>query len=149
MLARQHGPQLKATLDRPNREQTMTINNGYWVHLYFRGSTVEALENTLERLGALRDRQTQDGWQWTFDSSHQVAELHMINNWDSYALDLVGELLEMVTRCSRALGGEPTVACIINREASSAGKQTTQRFVKALLESHRGFCDDERKGDAA
>ena len=108
--------------------------------VYLRDATVSDLEVTLQEFGACRMSKNLDGWRWRLAASDGVAvEIQVLENPDSWQMELVVENLNKWRAPFAGQGWEPTIAAILlwcdeSPDAVSAASE----LVQGILTNHPG-----------
>ena len=113
--------------------------------VYLRDATATDLEVTLQELGACRESKNLDGWRWTLAASDDVVvEIQVLENLDSWLMELSIESFNEWRAPFAGQGWEPTTAAILLSDESAIAASGASELVKAILTNHTGVADDER-----
>ena len=117
--------------------------------VYLRDATVSGLEVTLQEFGACRMRKNLDGWRWRFAASDDVAiEIQVLENVDSWQMELVVENLDKWRAPFAGQGWEPTIAAMLLCDESPDAVSAASELVQGILINHPGVAGAvERRPD--
>ena len=112
--------------------------------VYSKEPTVIELEQTLNELGAVRVHKNLDGWGWRFPASGETAvEIQVLEDVDSWQMELTIEKLNKWREPFAGLGWEPTIAVMLQCDERPEAVASTRRLVEQILRSHQGVADVE------
>lgn len=111
-------------------------------HVFFREATVDSLHETLESLGAeLRSQVVTGESNWALQTSDGVLlQLHVIDDFDRYSMEIwLGVLLKLAP-AYEALGRKPLVTLVL--EPQPKAEKAARQLVHDVLAIHPGVSHD-------